>query len=32
MILETKELSYLIEGAKLEKKLKGEEVLERQIY
>jgi transposase len=32
MILEAKELSYLIEGAKLEKKLKREEVLERQIY
>jgi len=29
--LDVKELSYLIEGAKLEKKLKREEVLERQI-
>lgn len=31
MVLETKELSYLIEGAKLEKKLKRNEVFERQI-
>lgn len=31
MTLHVKELSYLIEGAKLEKKLKREEVLERQI-
>lgn len=31
IILESKELSFLIEGAKLEKKLKREEVLERQI-
>lgn len=31
MLLDTKELSYLIEGAKLEKKLKREEVFERQI-
>jgi transposase len=31
MNLEVKELSYLIEGAKLEKKLKREEVLERKI-
>lgn len=31
MILETKELHYLVEGAKLEKKLKGEEVSERLI-
>lgn len=31
MILETEELHYLVEGAKLEKKLKREEVLERQI-
>lgn len=31
MILETKELSYLIEGTKLEKKLKRKEVFEREI-
>lgn len=31
MLLNNKELSFLIEGAKLEKKLKGEEVFERQI-
>lgn len=31
MLLETKELSYLIEGAKLEKKLKRREVIEREI-
>lgn len=31
MALDTKELSYLIEGAKLEKKLKRSEVFERQI-
>jgi hypothetical protein len=31
MLLDAKELSYLIEGAKLEKKLKREEVFERQI-
>jgi hypothetical protein len=31
MTLHVRELSYLIEGAKLEKKLKREEVLERQI-
>jgi len=31
MVLDAKELSYLIEGAKLEKKLKRNEVLERQI-
>ena len=31
MVLETKELSYLIEGAKLEKKLKRKEVFEWQI-
>lgn len=31
MTLHVKELSYLIEGAKLEKKLKRKEVLERQI-
>ncbi len=31
MVLESKELSYLIEGAKLEKKLKRVEVFERQI-
>ena len=31
MILDTNELSYLIEGAKLEKKLKRKEVFERQI-
>jgi len=31
MVLESKELSYLIEGAKLEKKLKRKEVFERQI-
>ena len=31
MVLDAKELSYLIEGAKLEKKLKRKEVLERQI-
>lgn len=31
MVLETKELHYLVEGAKLEKKLKGNEVFERQI-
>jgi len=31
MILETNELSYIIEGAKLEKKLKRKEVFERQI-
>lgn len=30
MLLNTKELSYLIEGAKLEKKLKREEIFERQ--
>lgn len=30
MILEAKELSYLIEGAKLEKKIKRKEVLERR--
>lgn len=31
MVLNVKELSYLVEGAKLEKKLNGEEVFERQI-
>ena len=31
MVLNVKELSYLVEGAKLEKKLKREEVFERQI-
>ncbi|WP_084711058.1 IS66 family insertion sequence element accessory protein TnpB [Syntrophaceticus schinkii] len=31
MLLNTMELSYIIEGAKLEKKLKRKEVLERQI-
>lgn len=31
MTLNVRELSYLIEGAKLEKKLKREEVFERQI-
>jgi transposase len=31
MLLEPRELSYLIEGAKLEKKLKKKEVFERQI-
>ena len=31
MNLDVEELTYLIEGAKLEKKLKREEVLERQI-
>jgi len=31
MNLDVKELIYLIEGAKLEKKLKREEVFERQI-
>jgi len=31
MVLETKELLYLVESAKLDKKLKGVEVLERQI-
>ena len=31
MLLDTRELSYLIEGAKLEKKLKREEVFERLI-
>ena len=31
MVLETQELSYLIEGAKLEKKLKRKEVFERQV-
>lgn len=31
MLLETRELHYLVEGTKLEKKLKGKEVLERQI-
>jgi transposase len=31
MVLDVKELSYLVEGAKLEKKLNGEEVFERQI-
>lgn len=31
MLLSSKELSFLIEGAKLEKKLKGEEIFERQI-
>ncbi len=32
MMLDVKELTYLIEGAKLEKKLKREAVFERQIY
>lgn len=31
MVLDVKKLSYLVEGAKLEKKLNGEEVFERQI-
>jgi len=31
MVLESKELLFLIEGAKLEKKLKRKEVFERQI-
>lgn len=31
MVLKNEELSYLIEGAKLEKKLNGKEVFERQI-
>jgi transposase len=31
MVLDVKEFSYLVEGAKLEKKLNGEEVFERQI-
>jgi transposase len=31
MLLKSNELSYLIEGAKLEKKLKRKEVFERQI-
>lgn len=31
MVLDTLELHYLVEGTKLEKKLKREEVLERQI-
>ncbi len=31
MVLETKELLYLVESAKLDKKLRGVEVLERQI-